>query len=835
MTQKYTGRRTAPFKRVLWPATLKYAWRNIRHNKLYTAIHILGLSIGLCACIVIYLIARYDLGFDRFHPDPDRIYRIVGDVRLKDGMNMYLNSPFPQAGGIEHAVPGFEKQVGFHTFGFTVTIPAGEGRQETQFSTQPDYRWGTSAILTGPSFFDLFPHEWLFGNPTVLDAPGKLVLAESAARKYFGAGPLDRLIGKTVIFDDSLQVTVAGIVKDWNRLSDLDYTSFISISTAPNSWVRSRIPTVDWNSLQPHQSQAFVKLAKGVRPEQVNAALAEYIRRNDPQIAPGSSHLHLYLQPLRLMHYTPFFHRQDTGDDFRQAYLPLLYALMGIAGFILVLAVINFINLSTAQSLQRMKEVGIRKVMGSSRNGLILQFLVETLLVTVSAVVLSILMVRPALWLFRDYIPAGIQFPFDGGTLLFGVAIVLLTTLTAGFYPARLLSAYLPALSLKGTLGTMGTGGAGLRKTLIVFQFSISLVFIIGSLMIGRQVSFMQDADKGFSSDAILTLNPWPQKPGQVQLMAQKLRTVAGVNGVVLQGNAPMGWAHAGTSLTYIEKEPKNYAVLLQAGDTGFIPFYAIRMLAGRNIRHSDSVREGVINETFSKKLGFTNPADAVGRMLHKDTIGYAIVGVVADFHQESFHETIKPMIIWDFARGERSLGVRLATRGRSGAEAKAILAGIEREWKKVFPKMPFTYSFLNESITQLYDEETNTAFLMEAATAITIVISCLGLFGLALFTARRREKEIGIRKVLGASVGNISILLSREFVGLVVLALLIASPVAWYFADSWLSDFAYRTTMNGWVLVEAGGAAVTLALLTVGFQALRAARANPVDTLRSE
>jgi len=814
---------------------LKYALRNVRHNKLYTAIHILGLSIGLCACVVIYLIARYDLGFDSFHPDAGRIYRIVGDVRFKDGFNMYLNSPFPQAAGIEHAIPGFEKQVGFHTFAFTMTIPAENGKQAAQFSTQPDHRWGTSVILTGPSFFDLFPHEWIVGNPAVLNAPGKVVLAESAARKYFGAGPFDRLVGRTVIYDDSLLVTVAGIVKDWNKLSDLDYTSFISISTAPNSWVRNRFPTADWNSLQPHQSQAFVKLAKGVKPEQVNAALADYIRRNNPQILPGSRDLHLYLQPLRMMHYTPYFHRQDTGDDFRQAYLPLLYALMGVAAFILILAVINFINLSTAQSLQRMKEVGIRKVMGSSRRKLIMQFLVETLLVTTVAVLLSALLVRPTLWLFGDYIPVGVRFLLDGGTLLFLVSIVVFTTLAAGFYPARRLSAFLPVQSLKGALDKMGTGGAKLRKALIVFQFTISLVFIIGSLVIGRQVRFMQNADKGFNSDAILTLNAWRAKPEQMQLLAQRLRRVAGVRDVVLQGNAPMGWAHAGTTLTFKEKELKNTAVLIQAGDPGFIPFYGIRMLAGRNIHRSDSVREMVINDTYSQALGFANPSDVIGHMLYQDSLGYAVVGVVADFHQESFHETIKPLVIWDFARGEQSLGVKLASMGKHGAEAKKILAGIEKEWKQVFPKMPFTYSFLNESITQLYDQEANTAFLMEAATTITIAISCLGLFGLALFTARRREKEIGIRKVLGATVSNVTLLLSRDFVGLVVLALVIASPVAWYFSDAWLKDFAYRTTMNIWVLVEAGLAAVALALLTVGFQALRAARANPVEALRSE
>jgi putative ABC transport system permease protein len=298
------------------------------------------------------------------------------------------------------------------------------------------------------------------------------------------------MIGKTVIYSDSLPVTVAGIVKDWNKLTDLGYTDFISISTAPNSWLRSRIPTADWRSLRPHRSQAFVKLAPGTTPAQVNAALNKFIHQHHILFGPTkNAYPRYYLQPLSAIHYTPDFHPTDSGDDFRKAYLPMLYALMGVAVFILVLAVINFINLSTAQSLQRMKEVGIRKVMGSSRKGLILQFLVETLLMTGTAVLLSLLLVRPVLAAFSQYIPRGVAFHlWDGGTLLFLLAITLVTTLVAGYYPARLLSSYLPVLSLKGSLDRAGTGGAALRKTLIVFQFAISLVFIIGSLVIARQI-----------------------------------------------------------------------------------------------------------------------------------------------------------------------------------------------------------------------------------------------------------------------------------------------------------------------------------------------------------
>lgn len=804
------------------------AWRAIRHKKLYTVINILGLSIGLCACMVIFLIARYDLGFDRFHPDADRIYRIVGDIRLKGGQQFFLNCPYPQAAAIEHEIPGFEQQVGFHTFASIVTIPAAKGHPARDFDAHQPGSWATSVILTGPSFFDLFPHRWLAGNPAVLNTPSQVVLSANTAKKYFGPRPPDQYVGKTVIYDDSLTVTVAGIVEDWNDLSDLAYTSFISISTAPHTWVKKRFPTTDWASLQLHQSQAFVKLTKGVTPQQVNAALAAYVKRENPLPVPGAVSPHFYLQSLHDMHYSNTFHREDTGDDFRQAYLPLLYALMGIAGFILLLAIINFINLTTAQSLQRIKEVGIRKVMGSSRKGLIMQFVLETFLVTGLAVLLALLLTKPALTLFSDYIPSGVHFSMTPATIGFLAAIILFTTLTAGLYPARLLSAYLPAASLKGSVDKLNTGGARLRKALIIFQFTISLFFIIGALVIGRQVRYMLDADKGFHSKGIMVINAWRAGPEKMRLLAQGIGAVAGVEQVIHQGNAPMGYAHAGTALDYKENNTptRTQQAMVQFGGPDLIPFYDMHLLAGRNISASDSAHEFVINETYAKTLGFNNPADAIGKWLYDDSVAYAITGVVADFHQNSFHEAIQPLVIQHSSKHENSLGIKLTTTN---------MAGIVKTWKDIFPKTPLNAEFLDDLLIRLYNQESNSAFLMQAAMLITLSISCLGLFGLALFTVRRREKEIGIRKLLGATIPHISILLSRDFVRLVLISLLIASPIAWYFANSWLRDFAYRTSMNAWILLQAGGTAIVLALLTVGFLAIRAARENPVKILKQE
>jgi putative ABC transport system permease protein len=818
--------------------SVKVAWRNILRQRWYSLIHVLGLAIGICVCIVIYLIGRYELSFDNFHPDANRIYRIVGDVRDKDGNLIFLNSPIKEVAGIEHLIAGFEVKTAFHVFGSTISVPLPDSRVMKTYDNRQDGSYALSTILTGPDFFRLFPHTWLAGSPSVLDSPGRIVLAESVARKYFVTDRVEQTLGRKVIYNDSLTLTVAGIVRDWNQPSDLNYTSFISLSTAPETWLRERIPTTDWTSLQPRRSQAFVRLEKGVTPARVNAELNEYLSKLTPKpvLFSGASHLRLYLQSLRDMHYTPDFHPADTGDDFPKAYLPLLYALMWVALFVLGLAVINFINLSTAQSFQRMKEVGVRKVMGSSRGALIGQFLIETLVLTICALVLSIVLVSLALWLFGDSIPAGVRWRFwDGGNWLFLLGLTVFTTLIAGFYPARLMSSYLPVWSLKGSLDKSGTGGVGLRRALIIFQFSISLLFIIGSLVIGRQARYTRSADPGFNSDGVITLNYPGAAPGQMQLYADAVSRLPGVKQAILQGNAPMGREHP--TATFLDrfntrKVLRETTVEMEIGDSNFLPFYQMRLVAGDDISGGDNYLPVVINETYAHALGFNDPAQALGKSLfyRENNKPYTICGVVSDYHQTSFHETIRPLIIIQWLSEARGVAVRLGVRGDS---AKIVTAALEREWETSFPGVPFTSSSLKNTIDRLYMEENRAALLMQSATVIMILISCMGLFGLALFSATRRAKEIGIRKVMGATVASVSLLLSREFLLLVVTAIVIASPLAWFLANTWLREFGYRTAMDGWVLVEAGAATLVLALATVGFQAYRVASVNPVDVLR--
>jgi len=804
---------------------LRIGWRNIRGQRLYSIIHIVGLSVGICACIVIYLITQYEFSFDSFHPDTGRIYRVVAEARTDEGNMLFWNSPFPTISNLEHRVTGFEARTAFTGFGETVKVLSEKGEVLASYSgRQPDNDYAFSTILTGPDFFTLFPHRWLVGSPDVLQDSARIVLTESVARKYFGPGPLKDMLGRTLEYNDSLTVRLAGIVKDWRQPSDLNYTAFISSK-------------LDWSRLVPGSSQAFVRLSKDVSASRVKAEFDDILSRAMPTLDPGVSHLRVYLQSLRDMHYTTEFHPANTGDVFRKAYLPMLYGLMGIALFILALAVINFINLSTAQSFQRMKEVGVRKVMGSSRRGLVLQFLIETLILTTLAVTLSLCLVPVALRTLTGIVPSGMQFHFgNGGLWLFLATLTVLTALTAGFYPARLLSSYLPVLSLKGALDKKGTGGAGLRRVLIVFQFTLSLLFIIGSMVIHRQLQYMRNGDKGFNSEDVVTVDYRGARQGQMRIFADVLRyQQKGIRQAILQGNPPMGRDQE--EVTFVYRGKKSFhrvTVRTEIGDENFLPFYGMRLLAGGNIYEGENVKAVVINETYARALGFERPQEALQAQLYRlrDNMPYTVMGVVADYHQTSFHETIKPMVIVTWLSAAKSVAVKLNVRGEA---ARKVIKEIESKWHQWFPMDQAQCSLLDDSIHQLYLQENNVTLLMSTATGITVLISCMGLFGLALFSAGRRAKEVGIRKVMGATVTTIALLLSREFVLLVGVAIVIASPLAWWLATVWLRDFAYRTSMDGWVLVEAAGAAIALAVLTVGFQAVKAARANPVKVLRVE
>jgi putative ABC transport system permease protein len=541
----------------------------------------------------------------------------------------------------------------------------------------------------------------------------------------------------------------------------------------------------------------------------------------------------MHLQPLTAIHFTPDLHREDDGDHIAKPYLPILYALMGLAGFILILATINFINLSTAQAGQRAKEVGVRKVMGSGRWRLILQFLIETLVLTLFAVLLSVLIVGPALFAFKGFIPAGIKFhPTDPKTGLFLVLLTLVTALLAGYYPSRVLSGYSPVLSLKGPAFQKGSGKTNLRRVLIVFQFTISIIFIISGIVIGKQLKFMHNIPKGFNSDNILTFTNEDDPIDNVNGFRNAL---AGATDLltILQSHNPMSFSGQSDFFTYRTQDTLVVQeALIQTADPDYARFYDIPLTGGPPTP-SDSFRDIVINETLARKFGFKHPGEAGGRIVYYQDRTYIIRGIIADYIERSYHEGIKPLALLFRKNEQRTVAIKLDPNGRMGE--KTVLAKAEALWKSFFPYTPFHYARLNDALENIYGQEQRAGRLVNIAMAVTIFISCMGIFGMGMFTAEKRAKEIGIRKTFGASVTSIVTLLTKDFVFLVFLALVIASPLSWYLMNRWLLDFAYRITINASVFVIAGASAIFVALVTVSFQAIRAATANPVKILRQD
>ena len=804
----------------------KIAWRNILRHKLYSAVNILGLSLGICVCIVIYLIVSYEFSFDNFHPDKERVYRVMGEVTESTGdkLNFARVPPSVSQAG-RNQLPGVETIAGIIPYNAKIKIPVANAPAK-YFDSRPNANHYVTTVIAEPQYFDIFKFEWLAGSPAgALSAPFAVVLTESRARQYFGDIPSNEMIGREVVYEDSLVTSVAGIIKDWKGNSDLVFTDLISFATLQTSFL-NKINTVSWGQGS-MSALVFAKIEKGVTAHRINSQMADLVKRNsDPQ-----TRLSLWLEPVSEIH----FNSDIIENQIRTAHKPSLYSLMFIALFILILAIINFINLSTAQSFYRSKEVGIRKVLGSNRSKLVMQFLVETFLLALLAVSIAITLVNPVLTSFQSFIPEGVSFAvFNMSTIVFLIVIIVVTTVLAGLYPAKLISASLPS-GLRGP-GTPGGDKWLFRKGLIVFQFTVSLLFIIGSIVIASQLRYTREKDLGFIADAIITTEtPRGEGYAKVAILAQKIKALPGINNVALQWLAPMTDNPRGMKLKFKSTDEKDFWVTQLAGNEDFVPLYQIKLLAGRNLVKSDSVNEFVINESLALGMGNKNPRDAVGKFLYWNDRPYPVVGVVADFHTSSLHDPITPLCIINRPDRESSLGIKLASKGQQSGMISNTIAQIENEWKKVYPGKTFTYRFFDESLSLLYEKDRQTAVLMNTSTAITIFISCIGLFGLALFTAQKRAKEISIRKILGAGIGSIVAMLGKDFVRLVIIAFVIASPVAWWLMDKWLEGFVYRIQINIWIFIVAGGSAICLTILTIGYQAIKAAYINPIKDLRSE
>ena len=818
---------------------LLFTLRRLGRHKLTTTINVLGLTLGILSCVLIYLYVVFEFSYDKFHSDADRIYRVVSNDAGMAG---------PLGPALRHEATGFSAVTTLFTDNSRVLIPlAGQpARVIPGISSNQLYH----ICFADSDYLQIFHYEWLAGNPaTALQKPFSVVLSESEAKRYFQGGGPENWIGHSVVYEDSLTVSVTGIVKDWDQNSDFGFKDLISYNTLELSFLKSYIQR--WDMVGSNVN-VYVKLSPGTTAVQAEKQFPAFFLSHN-QLPPGVK-VNLSLQPLADVHFNAAY--SDTYS--RRAHKPTLFALAGIALFILIIAAINFINLSTAQSILRAKEVGIRKVLGSGRVGLIRQFLIETGVIVVGAMSLALLLANPIIVALHGFIPDGVRLHLsDFNTWLFIGCTILVTCLLAGWYPARVLSSFLPVISLKGRGAQQLNAKSYLRKSLIVFQFTVSLLFISGTMMVGRQIYYMLNTDLGFKKDAIVTIDiPRDQPNNRKDVFAAGIRRLAGVQQVSLNTADPESINHymLGTSLEY-----KGTAdVRIQPGgddiDTGYISLYGLTLVAGRNFYLSDTARNSIpasgstpaqppywaciLNESAARALGFNRPADAIGQQVIGGFSGLAsgsIIGIVKDFHSDDMHQKIRPFIFSTEEGTGTQLSVKLSSARSSATKVKTLMTDIESVFKKIYPETVFQSRFFEESLEQLYQQERQTSQIMNIAMGIAIFISCMGLFSLAAFTANQRTREIGIRKVLGAGVPQLVSMLSREFILLVGLSTLIAAPAAAWGIQQWLQNYTYRTSMPWWIFVLASVVAMVIALLTVSFQAIRAATANPVESLRVE
>jgi predicted permease len=820
----------------MFSKNLRIAFRQFKNHKWFTAINVLGLAIGISAALVIYLVVQYEFSYEKSWKDGDRIYRVTSEIRFP-GMTMHNSGvSIPTADAVRFEATGVDAVTHLVTVHQDkLTVPASGAGEARTFKKEKGITFADS------SFFQFFSYDFLAGNPgTALAQPFKAVLTESAASRYFAGLDPEDVVGKSIYLSDTMPLTVSAVVKDLDAVTGLStYSMFISRATIRETGLRKRWSWESWNNIN-SSSQLFVKLKSGMSSEnllkQLTALREKYREREEGEEEDQIVHA---LQPLYDIHFNP-----DYGSiGGRKAHRPTLWGLIAVAIFLLLLGCINFINLSTAQASTRAKEIGIRKTLGSGRKELITQFLTETLLLTAFATAISVAMVPWLLHVFADFIPPEVNFSSINQVhvWLFLLGLLLLVTLIAGIYPAWVLTRFKPVTVLKNQLHSASgqSRKAWLRKALTVTQFVIAQFLLIATLVVVKQVHYSLNKDLGYSQEAIVSFST-PYDPFVTPITDKRLaflyelQKLRGIKLISLADGPPASNSTSSTTMTYTNGEKKTEAMVeVKYADTNYFRLFNMNLLAGRNLLPSDTTRELVVNEAFTRAMGFARPQDAVGSMVDRNGLK-PIVGVLADFHTKSTHAPIEPLAY--SAAQNRCYEFHLELE-RVGAadEWKTLLASVETLYKKHFPEEEFSYRFFDEEIAAFYVAEKNISRLLQWATGLCVLISCLGLLGLVIFVTNSRVKEIGVRKVLGASVSQIVGLLSRDFLLLVLIAFVIATPLAWWAMQQWLQDFVYRTTLSWWIFAIGGAGMMLIALLVLSIRTIQSAMANPVKSLRTE
>lgn len=799
---------------------LKVAWRNLTANKVTSLISISGLALGIACFLLLATYLVNELRYDRFYNNSGRIVRLIYSYKSAND-----NSESTVAVTPTGPVPVFKQQfseiaAGARIFNYSGSRPATVQYQDKVFHEK-------NLLLADEDFFKIFSFKFISGNAnSALSQAGSIVLTQSAAKRYFGD---QDAVGKVLKLDDKNNMQVTGVIEDIPSYSQLKFDMIGSYSILPRS------KTQKWDSANDY---SYFLLRPGTNisnlQQRINAYVNDLLKSNLNQ----GDRVQYTFEPLTKVHlYTKAIDNLEAPGDIKY-----IYILSIVAVIVLLLACINFLNLVTAKSIERASEIGVCKVLGALRGQLFIQFITEAAIITLASLVIGLLLAWVGFPWFNNL--SGRQLGFGTWNLTWLIAGILalfvIVTMIAGTYPSLYLSAFKPVQTIKSNATGIGKGSL-LRKSLVVFQFVVSVFFIISAIIANKQLQYIRNMDTGINRSQVMVLDIGGMPFSKIQPFKEAIMQQQGVAGVTASYDSPVN-IRGGYTIDSVQGKTGKFQLSVTAipVEKDFVNTLGIKLVAGTNFTLADEQQilpsdnskrhySFIINESAARALGW-KPDDAIGKRIDMNGRNGEIRGVTHDFNFASLHQEISPIVIMP----EYDYFGKLLIK-TTGASVVNIVDNIRKSWKSFYPGVPFESHFLDQEYDELYQNDQRTSDILTSFTLVSVFISCLGLFGLAVFSTKQRIKEVGIRKVLGASVMNIAGLISADFLKLVGLAILVATPVAWYIMHRWLDDFVYRTQMSWWIFALAAGLAIFIALATVGYQAIKAALANPVKSLRSE
>ncbi|RYU97587.1 ABC transporter permease [Emticicia agri] len=786
---------------------LKFTLRVLNRNKLFTFLNIAGLALGMAGGILVFQLVKYHLSVDTYHKNADRIYRAVVDLHLGDGqIERSKGSAYILHSTLKKEYPAIEQTSYLAHRPLTIAV--------TDKRSVRKYLEKESAAFTNADYFRIFDFTWEIGTPAVLDEPNKVVLTERYAEKFFG---IQNPIGKSMKLENQQEVVVAGIIKDYPANTDFKTDIFVSLPT-----IKTLMPNYgyeDWGWIESSR-ETFVMLRSKDQKESFEKQMPAFSKKYH---GADSEVFKYHLQNLSDIHFNV-----DYGGTIKKSTINLLLV---IGVLMVIIACINFINLSTALSFKRYKEVGVRKTLGSSQGQIFWQFISETAVVAVFSIVLAVVLASVAAPMLSQWLKTPLSITLLSDFKLIGFLVLLLITIVfiAGFYPAMVIANFNPLKALKNI--TELPKRFTLRKGLVVTQFSIACILIAVSLLVVLQLNYLKNKDLGLRKDMILHVNIPNPEVDKLTTFKNQLLQQANIENVSFFRTAPSSKTGSGGSIKYENRDWEKFVARSKMADEAYIDTYGIKLVAGRKPVASDTLRELMVNEKMVKNLGLKSPEEILNKKLLVGDLSKTgtIVGVVADFNNTDLYTGVEPTVIMSARALYRYAAIQL-----KGYNPNTV-QDIAKIWEQLYPDNVFEYTYFKDDVARFYEREELISNLTKTFAALAVFISCLGLFGLATFSIKQRTKEIGIRKVLGASVFSITALLSKDFLQLVLISILIAAPIAYYFMAAWLKDFAYRVSIEWWIFAATGIVAVIIALLTISYQAIKAALANPVKSLKTE